>query len=203
MSGIYTVRDEVRYIAEDDLHVLAIVQDESRESPREWSNLGIMVCFHKRYNLGDEGHGYRSEDFSSWDELREHIEEAEDPAVILPLYLYDHSGITISTGPFGSNWDSGQVGFIFARRKDVKEEFLIEEIVGEMENRVKKILEGEIKTYDMYLRGDVYGYIIEKKDGEVIDSCYGFYGEKIMENGMAEQIGKEFKHLVEIIAKKQ
>jgi len=33
--------------------VLTIEQDEYSESPREWDNLGIMVCKHKNYNLGD------------------------------------------------------------------------------------------------------------------------------------------------------
>jgi hypothetical protein len=34
--------------------------------------------------------------------------------VILPLYLYDHGGITISCSPFSCPWDSGQVGWIYA-----------------------------------------------------------------------------------------
>ena len=30
-----------------------IVRDEDPESPREWSNLGVMACWHNRYHLGD------------------------------------------------------------------------------------------------------------------------------------------------------
>lgn len=30
-----------------------IHQDQDPESPREWDNLGTMVCWHRRYNLGD------------------------------------------------------------------------------------------------------------------------------------------------------
>jgi len=33
---------------------LEIEQDSSPESPRTWDNLGTMVCFHKRYDLGDD-----------------------------------------------------------------------------------------------------------------------------------------------------
>ena len=33
---------------------LKIVQDTDPESPRTWDNLGTMVCFHKRYELGDK-----------------------------------------------------------------------------------------------------------------------------------------------------
>lgn len=32
-------------------------------------------------------------------------------AFILPVYCYEHSGMTIKTGPFGDPWDSGQAGW--------------------------------------------------------------------------------------------
>lgn len=32
---------------------IRIEQDDNPESPREWDNVGTMVCFHDRYNLGD------------------------------------------------------------------------------------------------------------------------------------------------------
>lgn len=31
-----------------------IYQEEYSESPREWDNLGKMVCNHRQYTLGDE-----------------------------------------------------------------------------------------------------------------------------------------------------
>jgi hypothetical protein len=42
----------------------------------------------------------------------------------------------------------------------------------------KKILEGEVETYDTFLRGDVYGYVIENNQPseEYEDSCWGMYG---------------------------
>ena len=45
-----------------------------------------------------------------------------DKYVILPLYLYDHSGITMSTSVFSCPWDSGQVGWIYAEKKKLIEE---------------------------------------------------------------------------------
>lgn len=32
---------------------LRIFQDEEPESPRKWDNFGHMVCWHRRYELGD------------------------------------------------------------------------------------------------------------------------------------------------------
>lgn len=86
------------------------------DSPRSWDNLGTMICFHRRYDLGDK-HSYSSDDYSSWEEMKKAIIKEENPAVILPLYMYEHSGISISTSPFSCPWDSGQIGFVLVSKK--------------------------------------------------------------------------------------
>jgi hypothetical protein len=155
---------------------LEVVQDTDPESPRTWDNLGTMVCFHKRYDLGDKT-DYRTEDYDSWEELKEGIIKNEGEVVILPLYLYDHSGITISTSSFSCRWDSGQVGFIFVSKYKIKKE-------GIDETKVEEYLKGEVETYDQYLTGDVWGYNVYEvstcnkghEHKELVESCYGFYG---------------------------
>jgi hypothetical protein len=166
-------------------YLIEVIQDESPESPREWDNLGTMICFHGRYNLGDK-HDYRSGDYSGWDEQRKDIEKKENVCVILPLYLYDHSGITISTSSFSCNWDSGQIGWIVVSKENVRKEFGVKRITKEIIEKVTNILEGEVETYDQYLTGDVYGYRISKvtkcefghEHKEEVDSCWGYYGEE-------------------------
>ena len=136
--------------------------DDDAQNPRtEWDNLGTMVCFHKRYCLGDTGHGYRAEDFSGWDGLQRQIEEDHGPCTILPIYMYDHSGLTISTEPFSCPWDSGQIGFIYCSEARAQDQGVDAPIAA---------LESEVETYDQYLCGECYGY----EHGE--DSCWGFYG---------------------------
>ena len=155
---------------------LKIVQDTDPESPRTWDNLGTMVCFHKRYDLGDKT-DYRTEDYDSWEELKEGIIKNEGEVVILPLYLYDHSGITISTSSFDCRWDSGQVGFIFVSKYKIKKE-------GIDETKVEEYLKGEVETYDQYLTGDVWGYKVYEietcslghEHKELVESSYGIYG---------------------------
>ena len=56
--------------------------------------------------------------------------------------------------------------------------------------KVREWLEGEIETFDQYIRGDVYGFIVEE-DGEEIDSCWGFYGEDPRTNGMSDYVDDE------------
>lgn len=160
-----------------------IVQDENPESPRtSMDNLGTMVCFHSRYNLGDK-HNYDHGDYNGWDEMKLDIIKNEKVGVILPLYLFDHSGLSISTGDFNDRWDSGQIGFIFVSKDKMLKEYGGKICTKQLKEKVTKYLEGEVETYDQYLRGDIYGYKVwrlGKKSGkkkELIDSCWGFYGE--------------------------
>ena len=161
---------------------IKIYPDTCPSDPRGGDNLGTMVCFHSRYNLGDK-HGYRHADYSGWDQLLKQIDRDHNVAVILPLYLYDHSGITMNTTGFSCPWDSGMVGLIFISKKKVRKEFGCKYITKKVREYITEYLTGEVKTYDRYLTGDVYGYKITKK-GEEVDSCWGFYGqEKCMETG--------------------
>ena len=92
---------------------LKIEQDTDPMNPRkDWDNITTMVCGHRSYDLGDK-HNYKQGDFNSWDEMKEQIIKDYKVLMIKPLYLYDHSGITISTSSFGCNFDSGQVGWVF------------------------------------------------------------------------------------------
>ena len=97
-------------------------------------------------------------------------------AVILPLYLYDHSGITMRCAPFDCPWDSGQVGFIYATPEMIREEYGCKIITKAVREKATKLLRGEVETYDQYLTGDVWGVIVEDMYGEEVDSCWGFYG---------------------------
>jgi len=154
-----------------------IVLDEYPEDPREWADhFGTMVCFHNNYLLGDKTQ-YKSEWFESWKELANELIKEEDAAVILPLYLYDHSGITMSTGRFNCPWDSGQVGFIFVTREQVQKEYSCKNMTKKVIAKATALLEAEVEEYDQYLTGQVFGFQVEV-GGEVLDSCYGFYGQE-------------------------
>jgi hypothetical protein len=176
-------------------HISIVYCTDSAQNPRtEYDNVGTMYCLHNRYTLGDE-HEYsnpteilnamiQSADPAApdTDEMRpDHLPE-DFPLVWLPLYLYDHSGITMSTAPFSCPWDSGQVGYIFVTYKDAQKEYGLDPSSEDFVEQVKKRLRNEVNTYDCYLRGDVYGYEVSQKldddEDEEVDSCYGFYGEE-------------------------
>jgi hypothetical protein len=42
----------------------------------------------------------------------------------------------------------------------------------------EKCCRAELDEFESWANGEVYGYIVEDLDGEHLDSCWGFYGEK-------------------------
>jgi hypothetical protein len=149
---------------------IKIYQDDSPDSPREWDNLGTMACFHRRYNLGDK------HQFEDPGELLTFLKQSKAP--YLPLYLYDHSGISMSTNrgyPFNNPWDSGQVGIIYVTPEKIRKEYNVKHITKVIRAKVIDCLIQEAVTYNDYLTGNVYGFVILDKTGELLDSCYGFY----------------------------
>lgn len=148
---------------------LTVEQDDDPMSPRDWDNVGTMVCFHSRYKLGDE-HDLRADNFDDLAAIEFHLRHECQATVLLPLYMYDHSGLTMSTTPFGCRWDSGQVGFVYTTAKRLAE-------IGVELANAKEVLAAEVAEYDKFLRGEVYGYVVRDRYGDVIDSCWGFFDE--------------------------
>lgn len=228
-----------------------IIHDSASFNPRKEydCHAGRMICWHHRYDLGDE-HSYNREQFleelaceadSGVGEKIDHLENVgydnhyeyakendinacheyaaekvrievdelcekvvHDNFIMLPLYLYDHSGITMSTGSLGCEWDSCQVGWIICDKKTIDADF------GGDHDKAVNALRNEVKVYDHYLTGDVYGFVVEERETVdcpccerpfswvETDSCWGFYGSNVRENGMADHLGDELTKLAEI-----
>lgn len=162
---------------------ISIEQDEaSLFNPRtDFDNIGTMVCWHRNYKLGDQQPDCSPDEFlfklmsdREFDKHRKYVpdeiktEHAQayinKHFFVLPLYLYDHSGLTIRAVPFGCPWDSGQVGFIYVERTCAEYPDL------------KAGLLSEVEVYDQYLRGDVWEYLIKDDAGNLLASGCGFYG---------------------------
>jgi len=193
---------------------VTINQDnDTFDGPRDWDNLGTMVCFHSRYILGDK-HDHKDPDDFIYSLASEYFNEdtinndyenidkgefidkwldrLEKHIIILPLFLYDHSGITMSTGRFSCPWDSGQVGWIYVTKEKAREEYGKKRISKAMKKKIVTYLVGEVKTYDQYLTGDVWYYNIEDPDGKDVDSCGGMYGSDYTEKECQEIVDRDF-----------
>lgn len=193
--------DETRYYREADGNLLKldIIRESDPLNPRtEWDNVATMVCFPRKYTLGDvktlpEGktdvipHTNVRYDNSS-DGAQAFVEWAKKELkagnlVIASLELYDHSGITMKIHDWGDSafgagrtgWDSWIVGWCFITKDRAYEELAIKD--GEdWTVKAKEHIEGEVKTYDDYLTNEVYRFTLSR-----------FSSYRVVENGV-EQI---------------
>lgn len=184
-----------------------IIPDSDNYLDFEVDHIYKIICFHSRYQIGDK-HNYKdNDDFIeslardnyeydlderleklSYEDGRKLIEKIIDKYyIMLPIYIYDHSGVTINTTGFSCPWDSGQIGWIYIDKEGAKKEF------GWKRINTKKVIEylnKSVKYYDSYLRGEVYGYVIRNKDDNFVedlidDSVWGYIGDP-KESGLIE-----------------
>ena len=80
-------------------------------------------------------------------------------------------------GTTGDRWDSSFVGFIFISKEKARKEYGWKLITKARREKLEEYLRNEVKVYDQYLTGDVYGYrITDTETDEEVDSCWGYYG---------------------------
>jgi hypothetical protein len=124
------------------------------------------------------GYDYEKEDFRKGNRMEYHnklLDKIREKYVIEYFYLYDHSGLSISLKPFSCPWDSGEVGFAFAKKQDILNEFGRKRFTDSLYEKTLNIFADEIKEYDHYLQGNCFKYqLFENK--EEIESEYNFLG---------------------------
>lgn len=159
----------------------------------------------------------------------------------LNLYDHGGLTISTSCGyPYNDCWDAGCVGWVYVSKEKAMEEWggipekdengefiriphnhpngsvtysikctpITEE---NWKNCADYHMENEVEIYDMYLRGEVYGFVLTKKvieqekcphcgeiireweDEEEFDSCWGFYGDCIEDNGILDNLNRDLK----------
>ena len=151
---------------------ISIFPDEHCENPiQEWDVLGEYICWHRQYNIGN------SNRFNNPQDVVEYAKQTN--SMLFPLYMYDHSGISLSLSnsyyPFNCRWDAGQVGFVMVDREKALKEYCQKRLSKQLKQKIYNIIQGEVETYNQFLCGDVYGYVVNKDD-EQLDSCWGYYG---------------------------
>jgi hypothetical protein len=175
---------------------IEVLHDIDSESPRGWDNLGKMLCWNRRYTLGD-AHDLIDDKPSSWDKMIYTLEHTYDAAIIITIYSYEHGNITISTKPFSCPWDSGTLGVIYADRATIRGEYGCKYMTKKILGKVRELLEDEVEIYNKYLTGNVYAYRLYDASGKEIDSCYGCYYDN------TNDIIVEVKELVDWIIKEK
>jgi hypothetical protein len=130
------------------------------ESPRDY-HVSYLAWSHKRYDFSGR-HSINIEqaypDCTDWFEIKEALRNDYDIAEIVPVYLFDHSGLTIRHTPFNDidphGWDWGQLGFMFITREDA--EFM----------EPKELLLAELNEFASFVSGDVWEITLEWNGAE-------------------------------------
>lgn len=177
-------------------NIVKIFTDYDPPNPRGNDNLGTMICFHRRYDLGDK-HSYKdSSEFINF------LNKLKGKVVWLPVYGLDHGGMRVATTDFNDKWDSGRLGTIYVTHKKLVKgygkDWETNPIYGE--DKIKEYLKNEVKEYDQYLSNDTYRFVLyeanfqthlDTDELEEIDSCGGFFGDDWKNNGLLEHLGEE------------
>lgn len=171
-------------------------------NPRVGNNLGHLICWHGRYNLGDK-HNFIDRKF-----FEAYVSDKDNEVYcILKVYLYDHSGLALSTTPFNDQFDSRQVGYIYCTKQDLKDlEFPQDDY-----EKVETELKNEITTYNDYLNNDIdyYYYEITDEDDNLVDKMTGFVNDnkikmfKEMQQFADSQYHYLFNELIRIEKKRE
>lgn len=180
-----------------------------------WESTGCLVSEDLRRIRGPELKEDGLLEYLDRRELEKLLASSEN-VLVKPLHLYDHSGITISTGSFigralHAEWDSGQVGYVHMDKKTAMDELAMRTSNGyepltdeNWKERADQYIEADVQEYDNYLTGAIYGYRTFEGLDEV-DSCWGYNpGTGDIEQLMKEELGSwygpglEFEYTAEL-----
>lgn len=196
------------------MNKLRIIYDSNCESPREdEGKIGTIAYKSRNYKLGEEvisdpidwlaekigwslSRVYKLAKKNNWryysDEVKNYLEVIFfEKFIALPVYKYEHSGISIATSPFGCRWDSGQVGYIYTTKAVIKDIMCLSKVTKKDIEKAIASMEAEIKYFNEYIQGENFGFIVEDEDENELESCWGFIGDDFEKNGMIDNIDWE------------
>lgn len=182
-------------------YTLVISPDSHSENPREWDNLGTFVSFDRNSSGADEVYNHDPEQYliEMIEEFKagfeqamldkeelptfgELLEIAEKYYIILPVFKYEHSGVSYNTTGFSCLYDSGQIGFIYVSKEGLREKCCWKRITKGRIAIANEILASEIKLFSQWASGSVYGFQLYYHDVEKPytsvdeqDACWGFH----------------------------
>jgi len=167
--------DDILEQFEVDGLVVKICLDPEPESPDQWENdNGVLIVTTRNRYFDVTPKGWNASEleaiFKACDTQTRKYKHDGQYYHVRRLYAYIHSGVALSlgrAGQFADQWDSGLIGAVCIKVG----------VVGHgWKHGITACAVNLISTWNDYLSGSVYGYLIEDKEETLIDSCWGFYG---------------------------
>ena len=175
-----------------DGYAVDIYHDPDVEHPRARCS-STLCTTHRRYDFG--GERLSGEAASIDEDFSRHLADkglTERDIICLPVFLYSHSGIVLSSRSFNDRWDSGQLGFLYETRADIRREFKVKRISPKLEGIIRDRLRGEIEELSAWANGDTYRFVIPALDA----GCGGFYGDDHRASGLIEHAREDIRYAV-------
>ena len=146
-----------------ELHEVRIIHDDDPPDLDYYAS--VIVCWHRRYNLGTVNLSSR-EGYNNYLETHaEEISRAKAAGLFFPIFMYEHTGISLNLGGMNpawpdQRWDAGQVGFIYLDPIHASELGIPDPLA---------CLKAEFDEWSAYCEGDYY-YIYDLDDEEFLFS---------------------------------
>jgi hypothetical protein len=152
---------------------IAIYHDEDAQSPNDWKNdIAFLLHDHRDFSTHPgfmDRHTCQDIYDNCWSEGKKTYYHNKKNYWIIPVFAYIHSGVSLYLNhrvamqyePTG--FDTSFKGFVLVD-KTSPDLWAFEDAF--------KIAESVIKEWNIYLSGEVYGYI------SASGSCWGFYGDE-------------------------
>ena len=147
--------------------------EEYSESPRLDDNVATILTWERNYNSPDENddtfeefaekHGVDVSKEWNLDSVMEAMRK--EGYYVVPVYALHHSVSHYSTHDFHDPWDSGVAGIAFCKKQKG---------LPDDDDYLRRIIEDEIKVYDAWVNGEVYGIDLLGQDGAVLDTSAGY-----------------------------
>lgn len=147
--------------------------DEHSESPRLDDNVATILTWERDYDSPDENNDTFEEfaekhgvDVSKkWD--LDSVMEAmrKEGYYVVPVYALHHGVSHYSTHDFHDQWDSGVVGIAFCKKQ---------EGLPDNNDYLRMIIDREVKMYDAWANGEIYGIALLSQDETVLDESTGY-----------------------------
>ena len=147
--------------------------DEDSESPRSCDNVATILTWERDYDSPDENNNTFEEfaekhgvDVSKkWDLDSVMDAMREEGYYVVPVYALHHSVSHYSTHDFHDPWDSGVAGIAFCKKQKG---------LPDDDDYLRTIIDQEIKEYDAWVNGEIYGVARLDKTADIVDETTGW-----------------------------
>ena len=176
--------NENKTIKLEDLEVETIYKDEhgqffkffyddSTDSPRNDTNVATILTWERDYDSPDENnntfeefaekHGVDVSQKWNLDSVMDAMRE--EGYYVVPVYALHHSVSHYSTHDFHDPWDSGVAGIAFCKKQKG---------LPDDDDYLRTIIDQEIKEYDAWVNGEIYGVARLDKTADIVDETTGW-----------------------------